>query len=159
MEKISIKKVTLTNLDEFITLVDEHMRYEKFKLHKDSKRRLKKAIKKKEKRFQAFVAYKKKEPIAYMFLCYLYSDMLGKPTLFMESLFVAEKERGKGIGTLLIRFCIKKAKKEGCGRFEWRMQTWNKKTLKFYKKFPMKNLHEDSFRISEKDFTKAQKIN
>ena len=48
------------------------------------------------------------------------------------SLFVLEDFRDLGIGFTLFEFCMRKAKKKGCGRIEVAVPGRNKKARKFF---------------------------
>jgi GNAT superfamily N-acetyltransferase len=70
--------------------------------------------------------------VGYALFYFTYSSFLALPTFYLEDIFVLEDSRGRGVGSALFRECTKIAKKEGCGRMEWAVLTWNKKAIKFY---------------------------
>jgi GNAT superfamily N-acetyltransferase len=57
---------------------------------------------------------------------------VGRPTLFLEDVFVRPSFRGKGIGKALLLRLAKVAVEEGCGRFEWQVLDWNTPAVEFY---------------------------
>jgi GNAT superfamily N-acetyltransferase len=61
-----------------------------------------------------------------------YSTFLTRPGLFLEDLFVAEKERGNGHGTALLVELARIAVHRGCGRLEWSVLDWNRRAIDFY---------------------------
>lgn len=61
-----------------------------------------------------------------------YSTFLGRPSLWLEDLFVRPEHRGAGIGHALIRALATIAAGRGCGRFEWAVLDWNKSAIRFY---------------------------
>jgi GNAT superfamily N-acetyltransferase len=61
-----------------------------------------------------------------------YSTFLGRPSLWLEDLFVRPEHRGAGIGQALIRALAGIAADRGCGRFEWAVLDWNEPAIRFY---------------------------
>jgi GNAT superfamily N-acetyltransferase len=61
-----------------------------------------------------------------------YSTFLGRPSLWLEDLFVRPEHRGAGIGQALIRALAGIAADRGCGRFEWAVLDWNRPAIRFY---------------------------
>ncbi|MGD2200747.1 MAG: GNAT family N-acetyltransferase [Candidatus Bathyarchaeota archaeon] len=73
---------------------------------------------------------------------YTYSTFTGKPTLYLEDIFVPEEYRGRGIGTSLLIELAKIAVEKDCGRMDWIVLDWNKSSWEFYKSlgaFPLKD--------------------
>ena len=64
---------------------------------------------------------------------YAYSTFTGKPTLYLEDIFVLEEYRGRGIGTRLLVELAKIAVEKDCGRMDWIVLDWNKPSWEFYK--------------------------
>ena len=63
---------------------------------------------------------------------FTFSTWTGKPTLWLEDLFVPEELRGNGIGSALLRRLAKIALDKGCGRMEWTVLDWNEPSRKFH---------------------------
>ncbi|KAJ3025191.1 UNVERIFIED_CONTAM: inosine-5'-monophosphate dehydrogenase [Siphonaria sp. JEL0065] len=63
---------------------------------------------------------------------FTYSTFLSRPGIYLEDLFVKEEARGKGVGTVLLRYLAQKAVKEGFGRVEWAALDWNTPAINFY---------------------------
>ena len=61
-----------------------------------------------------------------------YSTWTGKPTLYLEDLFVEESARGSGAGLALFRALAEAARRLGCGRIDWAVLDWNEKAKGFY---------------------------
>lgn len=55
-----------------------------------------------------------------------------KPGLYIEDLFIDEKHRGNGYGTLIFDKMKEVAKENDCGRIEWICLDWNKSSIDFY---------------------------
>ncbi len=64
---------------------------------------------------------------------YTYSTFTGKPTLYLEDIFVPEEYRGRGIGTRLLVELAKIAAEKDCARMDWVVLDWNKPSWDFYK--------------------------
>jgi len=62
-----------------------------------------------------------------------YSTWKGK-YLYLEDLIVMERERGKGIGSALLKEVITIAKAQNAARLEWQVLDWNKGAIRFYEK-------------------------
>jgi len=74
------------------------------------------------------------KPAGFAVYYFTYSTFLAKPTLYLEDLFVKPQLRGKGVGKALFNRLLRRAKEEGCGRFEWSVLDWNSPAIEFYKK-------------------------
>jgi len=61
-----------------------------------------------------------------------YSTWTGKPTLYLEDLFVDEAARGTGTGLALFRALAAEAKARDCGRMDWAVLDWNETAKRFY---------------------------
>jgi len=105
--------------------------------------------------YEAFLAYLDNKPVGYITYFFTYSTFLGKPTLFLEDIFVLENARKKGIGKELFRFCLKEAMRRGCGRLEWTVLTWNRVAIEFYEQMGGKRLDWYFYRIIEEEFEQA----
>ena len=64
---------------------------------------------------------------------FTFSTFLGKPTLYLEDLFVLPEYRGDGIGKALLKTLAQIALEKECGRMEWSVLNWNEPAIKFYK--------------------------
>lgn len=63
-----------------------------------------------------------------------YSTWKGK-RLWLEDLIVTEKERGSGVGRLLLNRTLQKALEDNCTGIMWQVLEWNEPAINFYKKF------------------------
>jgi len=61
-----------------------------------------------------------------------YSTWTGKPTLYLEDLFVEDSARGSGAGLALFRTLAAEAKALDCGRIDWAVLEWNHVAKRFY---------------------------
>jgi len=63
---------------------------------------------------------------------FTWSTWEGRPTLYLEDLFVRESTRGKGLGLTLFKNLAKIAVEKKCQRFEWSVLDWNEPARSFY---------------------------
>ncbi len=83
-------------------------------------------------KFRVVIAEWEGEPAGFAFFFYHFSTWRGKPTLFLEDLFVRPRFRRKGIGKALLVYLARLARQEDCGRFEWQVLDWNTPSIRFY---------------------------
>ncbi|WP_076068084.1 GNAT family N-acetyltransferase [Sphingomonas montana] len=61
-----------------------------------------------------------------------YSTWTGRPSLYLEDLFVAEAARGTGAGRALLRALAIEAGLRDCARIDWAVLDWNMEAAGFY---------------------------
>ena len=61
-----------------------------------------------------------------------FSTWEGLPGLFLEDLYIAESERGSGLGKALLTALARIAVKNGWRRLEWNVLRWNSEAIAFY---------------------------
>jgi len=88
--------------------------------------------------FETLICRRGKVPVGFALYYFTYSTFLGRPTLYLEDLFVLPKERGNGAGRALLRELAKIAVHRGCGRMEWTVLDWNTPSIRFYEKLGAK---------------------
>jgi GNAT superfamily N-acetyltransferase len=93
-------------------------------------------------KFRVLIAEWESQPAGFALFFYHYSTWVGRPTLFLEDLFVRPRFRGKGIGKALLLRLAKVAVDEGCGRFEWQVLDWNASAIEFYQSLGAKVMKE-----------------
>ncbi len=93
-------------------------------------------------KFRVLIAEWGDEPAGFALFFYHYSTWLGRPTLFLEDVFVRPRFRGKGIGKALLARLASIAVNEGCGRFEWQVLDWNAAAIEFYQSLGAKVMKE-----------------
>jgi len=95
-------------------------------------------------RFETWLAFweGQPEPISYAIVLETYSSFLARPTLYLEDLFVLPEFRRHGVGTALLRQCIRLADERGCGRMEWTALDWNTNAQAFYERLGARRLSE-----------------
>ncbi len=83
-------------------------------------------------KFRVLIAEWDGSPAGFALFFYHYSTWVGRPTLFLEDLFVRPEFRARGIGKAMLRRLAKIAIAEKCGRFEWQVLDWNTPAIRFY---------------------------
>ena len=73
---------------------------------------------------------------------FTYSTFTGKPTLYIEDLFIDEPFRGKGYGRETFNHMAKLAIERGCARMEWIVLDWNEQALRLYRAIGAEGLEE-----------------
>lgn len=61
-----------------------------------------------------------------------YSTWTGRPSLYLEDLFVDPAARGTGAGKALFKALAREAKTRGCARIDWAVLDWNETARGFY---------------------------
>jgi GNAT superfamily N-acetyltransferase len=88
--------------------------------------------------FETIICRRGREPIGFALFFFTFSTFLGRPTLYLEDLFVVPAERGHGAGRALLGELARIAKRRGCGRMEWAVLDWNAPSIRFYEKLGAK---------------------
>ena len=88
--------------------------------------------------FETIICRRARKPIGFALFFFTYSTFLGRPTLYLEDLFVVPAERGRGAGRALLGELARIAKRRGCGRMEWAVLDWNEKAFRFYRRLGAK---------------------
>ncbi|NDV97222.1 GNAT family N-acetyltransferase [Dysgonomonas sp. 521] len=83
--------------------------------------------------FHGFIARdENNEVIGYVTFFFAYYTWVGK-SLYMDDLYIREKYRGKGFGSLLINKVMDHARQTKCNRLRWQVSDWNEPAIAFYK--------------------------
>jgi len=84
-------------------------------------------------RAEALIAEWDGEPVGFAVWYYSFSTFLGRPSLYVEDVFVEPAVRGNGIGTAVFAHLAARALAGGCGRMEWSVLDWNEPSIAFYR--------------------------
>ncbi len=84
--------------------------------------------------FETLICRRGARPVGFALYFFTYSTFLGRPSLYLEDLFVLPDERGNGAGKALLRALAKIAVKRRCGRMEWTVLDWNHPAIRFYQR-------------------------
>lgn len=82
----------------------------------------------------AFIADLDGEPVGLALWFLTYSTWTGRPSLYLEDLFVDEAARGQGIALALFRRLAREAKARDCARIDWAVLDWNVNAMSFYER-------------------------
>ncbi len=88
--------------------------------------------------FEAVLAERAGRAVGFALYFFTFSTFRGRPTLYLEDLFVFPEERGNGAGRALLRELARIAARRGCGRMEWAVLDWNTPSIRFYRKLGAK---------------------
>ena len=83
--------------------------------------------------FETLICRRGRVPIGFALYFFTYSTFLGRPSLYLEDLFVLPEERGRGAGRALLGELARIATRRGCGRMEWAVLDWNRSAIRFYR--------------------------
>ena len=88
--------------------------------------------------------------LVYYFVPFTYR---AKPNIIVKELYVAEGQRSKRVGELLMKAIAKEAARSGCGMIKWWVAKLNQRGIKFYERLGAK-VDSDwlEFQMSERVF-------
>jgi GNAT superfamily N-acetyltransferase len=84
--------------------------------------------------FKTLLCFSGREPVGFALYFFEYSTFLGRPTLYLEDLFVEPEHRGRGAGKALLTALAAVALRAGCGRMTWSVLRWNEPAIAFYRR-------------------------
>ena len=84
--------------------------------------------------FETLICRRGRRAVGFALYFYTYSTFMGRPSLYLEDLFVLPEERGTGAGKALLRALARIALRRGCGRMEWTVLDWNRPAIRFYER-------------------------
>jgi len=82
--------------------------------------------------FEAILAEVGGRAVGFALYFFTFSTFKGRPTLYLEDLFVRPEERGRGFGRALLVELARIAVERECGRMEWSVLDWNEPARGFY---------------------------
>ena len=82
---------------------------------------------------EAVIGYHRDEPSGFALFFFQYSTFTGRPSLYLEDIFVLPQWRGRGLGRELMGYLAKTALERKCRRLEWSVLDWNESAIGFYK--------------------------
>lgn len=89
--------------------------------------------------FQCLIAELDGEVVGFSLYFFTWSTWEGRPSLYLEDLYVKDAGRGKGFGLSLLKALAKIAVDKDCKRFEWSVLDWNDLARDFYHKLGAKH--------------------
>jgi GNAT superfamily N-acetyltransferase len=88
--------------------------------------------------FEAILAERDGRAVGFALYFFTFSTFTGRPTLYLEDLFVIPEERRGGIGSQLLTRLAQIAAQRKCGRMEWSVLDWNSPARDLYFKLGAK---------------------
>jgi GNAT superfamily N-acetyltransferase len=82
----------------------------------------------------AYLAELDGHPVGLALWFLTYSTWTGRPSLYLEDLFVDETTRGRGIARALFARLAQEAKARNCARIDWAVLDWNVEAMAFYER-------------------------
>ena len=82
----------------------------------------------------AFLAELDGHPVGLALWFLTYSTWTGRPSLYLEDLFVDDVARGQGVARALFRRLAQEAKARNCARIDWAVLDWNVDAMGFYER-------------------------
>jgi len=92
--------------------------------------------------FHAILAERDGQAVGFALYFFTFSTFTGRPTLYLEDLFVLPEERRGGIGSRLLSRLAQIAVERRCGRMEWSVLDWNTPARDLYFKLGAKAMEE-----------------
>ena len=71
--------------------------------------------------------------VGYVIYYFTFGSMTGRRGLWLDDLYVAPAQRGRGLGRALMRYLAGVAVHHRCARFEWMVLDWNEQALGLYR--------------------------
>lgn len=84
-------------------------------------------------RAHALFAERDARPVGFAVWYFSFSTFVGRPSLYVEDVFVDPAHRNAGIGRAIFRHLARRALEAGCGRMEWAVLDWNAPSIAFYR--------------------------
>lgn len=153
---IEIRDLVESDLPAVFELMAEFAEYENLSAYLDIKPESYQAVVFGPKAFvEGLIALSDGEPVGYAIFYPCFATFGSLPGMFLEDLFVSEKERGTGVGDLLLREVAKQTRSRGFGRIDLHVLEWNAPAIEFYKKRGADVDSEDRhFRFVDEAFAK-----
>ncbi len=130
---LHIEKMNKSNFDNFGFLFTQYRESERTRAPDSTiLTRLKEDAFSKNPKYEVYLGKIGLEWVAYVIIIMSYSTVMALPSLSVDELFVLDSFRNLGIGLALFEFCIRTAKKRGCGKLELIVPDWNKKAKNFF---------------------------
>jgi GNAT superfamily N-acetyltransferase len=92
--------------------------------------------------FQCLIAEWNGQPAGFALYFFQYSTWEGRPSLYLEDLFVRPAFRKNGIGKALFVRLAQIAVERQCTRFQWEVLDWNQPAIDFYESLGAKVMRE-----------------
>ncbi len=132
---LTVRRGTARDVPTILALIRGLARYERLATQmKATARNLRRDGFGRRRYFETLICRRGGEPIGFALYFFTYSTFMGKPTLYLEDLFVVPAARGEGAGRALLAALARLAVRRGCGRMEWAVLDWNRSAIRFYQR-------------------------
>lgn len=144
---LQIREATAADVPHLVWLVKQLAEYEKLENQMVATEELFKRNGFGEYSYYKALLAQTEEEIGYRYIgfalyFFTFSTFLGKPTLYLEDLFVLPEFRGRGVGKQLLKQLAQIAVQRECGRMEWSVLNWNESAIHFYVELGAKAMEE-----------------
>jgi GNAT superfamily N-acetyltransferase len=135
-----------SNHDDVFTLVALIMElavYEKLEAHaKATPDDLRRHLFGRQPAAEALIAEAGGRAVGFALFFQTFSTFRGRPSLYLEDVFVQPAHRARGIGKALLQRVARVAVERRCGRVDWAVLDWNKPAIAFYRSLGARALDE-----------------
>lgn len=132
---LAIRKIELSDLTHLARLLREFAEFEHLiEYHEVTEERLFSAMFDCNAVVEGLMAFDGPSPIGYALFYPSFSSFRGQRGLYLEDLYISEKNRGNGIGKRLIGEIARIAAERGCERLDLLVLEWNDRAMKFYER-------------------------
>jgi GNAT superfamily N-acetyltransferase len=132
---ITVRRGTTRDVRTIVALIRGLARYERLAAQmKATARAIRRDGFGRRRYFETLICRRRGTPIGFALYFFTYSTFMGKPTLYLEDLFVVPAARGAGAGRALLAALARVAVRRGCGRMEWAVLDWNGPAIRFYER-------------------------
>jgi len=84
-------------------------------------------------RAAALLAESEEQPVGFAIWYESFNIWTGRPSLYLEDVYVRPQARRLGIGKAIFAYLAKLAVSRGYQRFEWSVLNWNESAINFYR--------------------------
>lgn len=103
--------------------------------------------------FETFLAERDATPVGLCLFFYSFSTWLGEPGIYVQDLYVADTERGNGLGRRLLAMTAAYGRKRDASHLRLSVNASNHSAKQFYKHLGMDHRHqEDTFHLGGDPF-------
>jgi GNAT superfamily N-acetyltransferase len=157
MTKLKIRKAIETDIPQLLPLMRELAEFEKYAdaFAITEKVLLEQGFRRSPPDFHCLVAEENGRLVGLLVYYFIAFTYRAKPNVVVKELYIADGDRSKGAGKLLMKAVAQEAERAGCGMIKWWVAKWNRRGVEFYQRLGAKidpDWHE--FQMSEEAFRK-----
>lgn len=130
-----IRPVQPADLDELLTMMQEHADFEKAAFNPEGKKeKLYAALFQQPQRLNCWVVTIDEQLVGFVSYTFDFSTWDAAEFMYMDCLFLREQTRGRGIGSEIIDRLAAVAAERNCINIQWQTPTFNTPAINFYLK-------------------------